>query len=70
MKALDFEQPFLELERRVAEAQKQAVKGDARARERLADLEQERDKVMAAIYRHLQPWQKVQLARHPDRLHL
>jgi acetyl-CoA carboxylase carboxyl transferase subunit alpha len=64
--ALDFEQPLLELEARIAEveaADDPAARGEARRlRDRLARL---RDKTFAS----LTPWQTVQLARHPKRPH-
>src|SRR3989441_11568093 len=63
---LDFEQPLLELELRIAALQ--ATDDPAHADEvaRLQDrLERQRQRTYAA----LTPWQRTQLARHPKRPH-
>jgi acetyl-CoA carboxylase carboxyl transferase alpha subunit len=69
-KALDFERRAGDIERRLFEARKQAEKGDGRAMQRVSELERELRSLLEAIYVKLKPWDKVQLARHPERPHL
>jgi len=59
----DFEQPIVEVERRLQEARKDAARHPAAVRTLEVQLEQLKRKV----YDHLTPWQRVQLARHPQR---
>lgn len=59
----DFEQPIAELERRFLEAQKDA----ARNPQALKTLEVQLEQLKRKIYTNLTPWQRVQLARHPQR---
>lgn len=59
---LDFEKPVAALDAEIA-----AIGTDpARAAER-KKAEAERGRLLAAIYAKLTPWQKTQVARHPDR---
>ena len=67
---LDFEKPIAELESKVAELQ------DARRRaglrfdsEELAKLEAKARDALEETYSELTPWQKTQVARHPERPH-
>jgi acetyl-CoA carboxylase carboxyl transferase subunit alpha len=64
--ALDFEQPLLALERRVAGLQAAAA-GQPGLRADLAALEQQLDSLRAETFSRLTRWQIVQLARHPAR---
>jgi acetyl-CoA carboxylase carboxyl transferase subunit alpha len=62
---LDFEKPIIELERKLDEMRKYADNPDiaheiARIEKRVRQLQQ-------SVYAGLTRWQKVQLARHPDR---
>ena len=59
----DFEQPIVELERRLLEAKKDAAKHPQAVKTLEVQLEQLKRK----IYGNLTPWQRVQLARHPQR---
>lgn len=64
---LDFEQPIVELEKRIAELRDQAADSGLDLSQELRGLESKLDKLSQAIYRNLTPWQKVQLSRHPQR---
>ena len=64
---LDFEQPVVQLEAKIAELQK--VTGDNRLdiTQEIQQLQQKRNKLVKSIYTQLSPWQITQLARHPQR---
>jgi acetyl-CoA carboxylase carboxyl transferase subunit alpha len=67
---LDFEKPVAELEAKVLELRQLAEKGDAVAiGEELSRLEAKAEKALADLYAGLTPWQKTQVARHPQRPH-
>jgi len=63
--ALDFEQPLLELETRIAELQ--AVEDPSRVRDELAKLEERLTRLRQRTFASLTAWQRTQLARHPKR---
>jgi acetyl-CoA carboxylase carboxyl transferase subunit alpha len=67
---LDFEKPVADLEGKIAElkslaAGDQAVSID----EEVSRLSSRADEALGDIYRKLTPWQKTQVARHPQRPH-
>ena len=62
--ALDFEQPLLELEMRIAALQ---AEDGPRAREEIARLEDRLARLRQRTYAGLTAWQRTQLARHPKR---
>jgi acetyl-CoA carboxylase carboxyl transferase subunit alpha len=67
---LDFEKPIAELESKVAELK--ALAAEQRSvsiEEELAKLEDKAQKALAETYAELTPWQKTQVARHPERPH-
>jgi acetyl-CoA carboxylase carboxyl transferase subunit alpha len=64
--ALDFEQPLLELELRIAALV--TLDDPARADE-IAKLEERLDRLRQRTYAGLNAWQRTQLARHPKRPH-
>jgi acetyl-CoA carboxylase carboxyl transferase subunit alpha len=64
---LDFEQPLLELENRIAALQ--AEDDPLRVREDIAKLEERLARLRQKTYAALTPWQRTQLARHPKRPH-
>ena len=67
---LDFEKPIAELETRVAELKETANSSDDIDIEaELARLEAKSSKLLKDTYSKLTPWQKAQVARHPDRPH-
>ena len=67
---LDFEKPIAEMESKVAELK--AVAGEQRSvsiEEELARLETKARDALVETYADLTPWQKTQVARHPERPH-
>jgi acetyl-CoA carboxylase carboxyl transferase subunit alpha len=64
--ALDFEQPLLELEARLAALR---AEDDPGARDEAARLQERLDRLRQRTYAALTPWQRTQLARHPRRPH-
>ena len=63
---LDFEKPIKEIDEHILglEAGKDISKDDLRT---LAQLKEERAALIQEIYSGLSRWQRIQLARHPDR---
>jgi acetyl-CoA carboxylase carboxyl transferase subunit alpha len=66
---LDFEKPIAELETRVAELRETASNGAVDIDAEVARLETKSTKLLRDTYAKLSPWQKAQVARHPDRPH-
>ena len=66
---LEFEKPIAELEARVIELRATASAGDIDIGGEIDKLEQRAAKVLVDTYAKLTPWQKTQVARHPDRPH-
>ncbi|MGD0038285.1 MAG: acetyl-CoA carboxylase carboxyltransferase subunit alpha [Bacteroidota bacterium] len=62
---LDFERPILELEQKIMEMRNYADNLDIA--DEIATLEQKVDQLRMNVYSNLTRWQRVQLARHPDR---
>jgi acetyl-CoA carboxylase carboxyl transferase subunit alpha len=67
---LDFEKPVADLEGKIFELKKLADESDdLDVREEITRLEKRAAEALKEIYRKLSPWQKAQVARHPDRPH-
>ena len=66
---LDFEKPIAELETRVAELRETASSSDIDIDAEVGRLEAKSNKLLRDTYARLTPWQKAQVARHPDRPH-
>lgn len=66
---LDFEKPIAELESKVAELRDAATGSDIDIDAEIARLETKASKLLRDTYAKLSPWQKAQVARHPDRPH-
>ena len=66
---LEFEKPIAELEARVIELRATASAGDIDISGEIEKLEQRAAKMLVDTYAKLTPWQKTQVARHPDRPH-
>ena len=66
---LDFEKPIAELETRVRELRETANSSDIDIGAEVARLETKANKLLKDTYAKLTPWQKAQVARHPDRPH-
>ena len=67
---LDFEKPVADLEGKIIELKKLAESGEAvDVADEIARLEKRAKDALRDAYKALTPWQKVQVARHPDRPH-
>lgn len=64
---LDFEKPIAELEGKIEELRRMQEPGGINIAEEIAKLTEKADKQLRATYAKLTPWQKAQVARHPDR---
>lgn len=67
MQYLDFEQPIAELESKIEELKKLSNVSDGILDKEIESLQRRVDKLQESIFSNLTRWQKVQLARHPDR---
>ncbi|MBE6446927.1 MAG: acetyl-CoA carboxylase carboxyltransferase subunit alpha [Alphaproteobacteria bacterium] len=63
---LDFERPIFELDAKIQELKKLNTE-DLNILEEVKKLEIKQKKLLKQIYSTLSPWQKVQVARHPER---
>jgi len=66
---LDFEKPVAELEARIADLRDSANSGIPDISGEIGRLQAKADKLLADTYAQLTPWQKTQVARHPERPH-
>jgi acetyl-CoA carboxylase carboxyl transferase subunit alpha len=69
MTYLDFEKPIAELETRVRELRDTASNGAIDIDPEISRLEAKASKLLRETYARLTPWQKAQVARHPERPH-
>src|SRR5215510_9638869 len=67
---LDFEKPVAELEAKIEELRAMQASGDAVAiGEEIERLEARATQALKSLFANLTPWQKTQVARHPQRPH-
>ncbi len=66
---LDFEKPIAELQGKIDELRSAAQGGDVDIAAEIAPLQAKSDKLLLDTYAKLTPWQKTQVARHPERPH-
>ncbi len=64
---LEFEKPVLELKKKIAELKEFTAKTEVDLTEEIAKLEARLEKLERDIYENLKPWDRVQIARHPQR---
>jgi acetyl-CoA carboxylase carboxyl transferase subunit alpha len=64
---LDFEKPLVELEEKILSLQQSASENDVDVSEEVERLRKQVQKKSKEIFGSLEPWQRVQLARHPRR---
>lgn len=64
---LDFEKPIFELENKITELRSLSAGGPVNLKKEIVELEQKLNEMKKHTYSNLSPWQKVQIARHPDR---
>ena len=66
---LDFEKPLGELEQRIADLRATGQADGLDLAPEIAKLEAKHDRALRETYARLTPWQKTQVARHPERPH-
>jgi len=66
---LDFEKPIAELDRRITELRATADAGSIDIDSEIGKLDAKSSKLLRDTYARLSPWQKTQVARHPERPH-
>ena len=66
---LDFERPIVELENKIQEMKDLSLNGEMKLTDEIVRLEEKARKLRSDIYSKLTRWQRVQLARHPQRPH-
>lgn len=64
---LEFEKPLFDLEERLEELKNSPYGKRQELAEEIRNLQEQIDKLRTHIYSNLTPWQKVQIARHPER---
>jgi acetyl-CoA carboxylase carboxyl transferase subunit alpha len=69
MHFLDFEKPIAELEGKIAELRHLSDSDGINIAEEVGRLQSRVDRDLRSAYAKLTPWQKTQVARHPDRPH-
>ena len=66
---LDFEKPIAALEGKIEELRHLDGDGEINIADEVSKLQSKADKLLRQTYAKLTPWQRVQVARHPDRPH-
>ena len=66
---LEFEKPIAELDRRIVELRGTASAGSINIDAEVERLDAKSSKLLRETYARLSPWQKTQVARHPERPH-
>ena len=66
---LEFERPIAELEKKIEELRHLSDSGNINIADEVGRLQVEADRQLRQAYSNLDPWQKVQVARHPERPH-
>lgn len=64
---LEFEKPVAELEKKIKEMREYALAENVELTDEIEKLEEKARRLREEIYSKLTPWQRVQLARHPQR---
>jgi acetyl-CoA carboxylase carboxyl transferase subunit alpha len=64
---LEFEKHILEMEKRLDELKRLSAGSKEDLSQQIDELERQLDEHKTKVYSHLTPWQRVQIARHPDR---
>ena len=68
-KFLDFEKPIVELEGKLKELEHLVDNGDSNAIKEADNIKKKIQQQLEQVYSRLSPWEKVHVARHPDRPH-
>lgn len=69
MQHLDFEAAISELDTKIHELKNMSSQGEVDVLQEITALQTKRDKHLSTLYSKLSPWQKVMVARHPERPH-
>ena len=69
MHILEFEKPIAELEGKIEELRHLSDSGEVNIAEEVGKLQAKVEKLLRSTYAKLTPWQKTQVARHPQRPH-
>ena len=64
---MEFERPLIELEKKIQDMKSYSLSEDLAVNEEIAKLEEKAEKLSQDIYTKLSRWERVQLARHPQR---
>jgi len=64
---LDFEEPLRQIRQKISEMEQWAERDPDHARIEIARLEEQEARISAEVYGKLSSWQRVQIARHPNR---
>ena len=64
---MDFERPLVELEDKLAELRRLDLSSAPELVSEIAELEIQVEALRLETYQHLSPWDRVQIARHPER---
>jgi len=68
MRILEFEKPVFEIEQRIEELE-QSLPTNPEVKMEIESLREQAEKIRQRIYGNLTRWNRVQIARHPDRPH-
>jgi len=66
---LDFEKQLADIDAKIAELKRLSADGSVDFTDEIARLEKRSQDILRDTYKALTPWQKAQVARHPDRPH-
>src|SRR6185437_5049562 len=64
---LEFEKPIIELENKIGELRSCAASEHLDFSDEIRVLEEKCEQLKEQVYGHLTPWQRVSIARHPQR---
>lgn len=64
---LEFEKPIVELRKKIADLKEFTQKSDVDLTSEISKLESRLEKLEKDIYNNIKPWDRVQIARHPNR---
>src|SRR4051812_14902724 len=64
---LEFERPVIELRKKIADLQEFTKTADVDLSSEIRKLEKRLEKLEKSIYENIKPWDRVQIARHPNR---
>ncbi|MGP4067494.1 acetyl-CoA carboxylase carboxyltransferase subunit alpha [Halobacillus sp. B29] len=64
---LEFEKPVIELREKIAELRRMTENSEMDLSEEIITLEKRLEKLEIDVYDRMQPWDRVQMARHPER---